>query len=110
MTPKPHINRCQNQRPSISSSSEDYFPKLPVRLSIKFNGKQLPNVKMATLDFNLDYKDFSDALYPLLYQKAGEVYDPMGFKCSNLKLKYALAYKSPLSKYLLQAFTTKRLS
>lgn len=52
---------------------------------------------MATLDFNLEYKDFGDVLYPLLYQKAGEVYDPMGFERTNLKLKYAWLTKARLA-------------
>jgi hypothetical protein len=49
------------------------------------------------LDFNLDYKDFGDVLYPMLYQKAGEVYDPMGFERTNLKLKYAWLTKARLA-------------
>ena len=52
---------------------------------------------MATLDFNLDYQNFGDVLYPLLYQKAGEVYDPMGFERTNLKLKYAWLTKARLA-------------
>jgi len=52
---------------------------------------------MATLDFNLDYKEFGNVLYPLLYQKAGEVYDPMGFERTNLKLKYAWLTKARLA-------------
>jgi len=92
MTPKPHSERGgrgEKQRSATPPTPEEYLPKLSTRLSIKYNGKQLPSIKVVALDFNLDYDDFNDDLFPVIYQKAGETYDPMAFEREYLKLKYA---------------------
>jgi len=49
---------------------------------------------MLTVDFNDTYNNFSQAIIPKIYSKAGEVYDPMALDPKHITLKYALIHNS----------------
>jgi hypothetical protein len=92
--PKPAGRRRKVARSPTPPSAEEFLEKRAVRVLVKLNGKQQTTSKLVTCDFNLDYDDFCEFFHPVLYRKAGAIYDPMAYK--NLKLKYAFVTQARL--------------